>query len=149
LEAVARKPRMTLPKQGVYHVCARGVEKRAIYMDEADRLMFLALTRHASRRHDWDILVYCLMTNHFHFVVHAELEYVSRGMHLLNSRYAQGFNQRYLRVGHLFQGRFYAGHVEDDDGVERVCDYVLDNPVRAGICTTRDEWPWLGGSRYA
>jgi len=146
---VARKPRMTLPEEGVYHVCSRGVEKRAIYIDTADRLLFLALTRHASRRHRWDMLVYCLMTNHFHFVVRAKLDSVSRGMHLLNARYAQGFNHRYLRVGHLFQGRFYAGYVEGDEALERVCDYVLDNPIRAGICRSRGEWPWLGGAAYA
>jgi REP element-mobilizing transposase RayT len=89
------------------------------------------------------------MTNHFHFVVHAKLESISRGMHLLNARYAQGFNHRYERVGHLFQGRFYSGYVEGDDAIETVCDYVLDNPIRAGLCARRDQWPWLGGVLYA
>jgi REP element-mobilizing transposase RayT len=146
---MARRPRGDLPSEGVYHLCARGVEQRTIFLDIADRLLFLALVAHASRRNDWEILAYCLMTNHFHLVVQARLVEVSGGMHLLNGRYAQAFNHRYERHGHLFQGRFYAGYVEDDDAVAHVCDYVLDNPIRAGICRARDEWRWLGGSRYA
>lgn len=135
---------MTLPEQGVFHVCSRGVEKRAIFLDDADRHFFLALTRHAARRHRWELLVYCLMTNHFHFVVRAQLESLSRGMHLLNARYAQGFNHRHVRVGHLFQGRFYSGYVDGEEALGKVCDYVLDNPIRAGICERRADWPWLG-----
>ena len=142
---MARKPRNTLPPNGVFHLCSRGVERRAIYLDDADRVFFLALYRHARMRHRWDVLAYCLMTNHFHLVVNAPLDSITRGMHLLKARYGQAFNHRYARTGHLFQGRFYSGYV-DEDAVEKVCDYVLDNPIRAGICRARDEWPWLGSS---
>ncbi len=142
---MARQPRSTLPASGVFHLCSRGVERRAIYLDDADRLFFLALYRHARARHRWDVLAYCLMTNHFHLVVNAPLESIQRGMQLLKARYGQAFNHRYARTGHLFQGRFYSGCVEAD-AVEKVCDYVLDNPIRAGICNTRDEWPWPGPS---
>jgi REP element-mobilizing transposase RayT len=145
---MARQPRCTLPSSGVFHLCSRGVEQRPIYLDDADRLFFLALYRHARARHTWDVLAYCLMTNHFHIVVDAKLDAVQRGMHLLKARYGQAFNHRYSRSGHLFQGRFYSGYVEEN-AVEKVCDYVLDNPVRAGICNARADWSWLGGSAYA
>jgi len=144
---MARKPRCTLPAEGVFHLCSRGVERRAIYLDDADRLLFLALYRHALTRHRWEVMAYCLMTNHFHLVVSAPLESIQRGMQLLKSRYGQAFNHRYARTGHLFQGRFYAGYVEEA-AVQTVCDYVLDNPIRAGVCNCRDDWPWLG-PRYA
>lgn len=35
--------------------------------------------------------------------------------------------------------------VRDDEHLVNACDYVLDNAVRAGLCATRDDWPWLGG----
>jgi REP element-mobilizing transposase RayT len=132
----------------VFHLCSRGVERRAIYLDDADRLFFLALFRQARARHEWDVLAYCLMTNHFHLVVEANLDAIQGGMHLLKGRYGQAFNHRYARSGHLFQGRFYSGYVESE-AIGHVCDYVLDNPIRAGICRARIDWPWLGGSAYA
>jgi REP element-mobilizing transposase RayT len=145
---VARVLRTELPAEGVYHVCSRGVERRAIYLDDVDRRLFLSLAGIARTRCDWNVLVYCLMTNHFHIVIDGRIEAITAGMHLIKARYAQSFNQRYTRTGHLFQGRFYSGYVEDD-AVEKVCDYVLDNPVRAGICNARADWPWLGGAYYA
>jgi REP element-mobilizing transposase RayT len=123
------------------------VQRRSIYLDDTDRQLFLALKGMAEQRCEWNVLVYCLMTNHFHIVMEARIAAISEGMHFLKARYAQSFNHRYTRTGHLFQGRFYSGYVEDD-AVEKVCDYVLDNPIRAGICQTRDEWPWLGGVRF-
>jgi putative transposase len=63
-------------------------------------------------------------------------------MHRLNGLYAQGFNNRYERSGHLFQNRFGARLIDDDRKLENVCAYVLDNPVRAGLTATAEGWPW-------
>jgi REP element-mobilizing transposase RayT len=146
---VARVLRTALPVAGVFHVCSRGVERRAIYLDDTDRHFFLALAGMAQKRCDWNVLVYCLMTNHFHVVIDGKIDAITQGMHMLKARYAQSFNHRYERTGHLFQGRFYSGYVEGDETVAKVCDYVLDNPIRAGICNARADWPWLGGAFYA
>ena len=70
-------------------------------------------------------------------------------MHGLNFRYAQRFNERHDRVGHLFQGRFGARAVEGDEHFHAVGAYVLDNAVRAGLCASRDEWRWCGGELRA
>lgn len=144
-----RRPRNQLPAFGVFHVTARGVNRCAIFVDDADRRSFLALVDAASFQYGWRILAYCLMTNHTHFVITAPLTALSKGMQLLNGRYAQDFNRRYERSGHLFQGRFHARAVEDDEDLAGVCDYVLDNPIRAGLCRRREEWPWLGGALAA
>jgi hypothetical protein len=55
------------------------------------------------------------------------------------------FNVRHERRGHLFQERFHARAIRDDEHLANACDYVLDNAVRAGLCASRDDWPWLGG----
>ncbi len=67
----------------------------------------------------------------------------------VNFRIAQRFNERHDRVGHLFQGRFGARAIEGDAHFSNVAEYVLDNAVRAGLCATREEWPWLGGELVA
>jgi hypothetical protein len=62
----------------------------------------------------------------------------------LNGVYAQSFNRRYGRRGHLFGDRFWSGLIEDDEELHDTCLYVLANPVRAGLCATAAQWPWSG-----
>ena len=144
-----RAPRSVLPLEGVYHVTARGVAKQEIVRDDDDRRCFRRRLNLARARHRWIVSAWCLMTNHYHLVVVCDLERLSRGLHLLNFRHAQAFNERHDRVGHLFQGRFDARVIEGDEHFLTVCEYVLDNPVRAGLCDDRAEWRWLGGEVLA
>jgi putative transposase len=142
---VARLPRCVLPELAVFHLTGRGVAGEAIYRDDHDHFRFGSYLRLATLRWRWQLLAYCMLTNHFHAIVLGELESVSRGMHLLGFRYAQRFNERHDRRGHLFQDRFHARVIRDDEHLVRACEYVLDNAVRAGLCATREDWPWLGG----
>ena len=52
------------------------------------------------------------------------------------------FNRRYERRGHLFGGRFHAWVLDDDEYLQRTCEYIAQNPVRAGLCSQAEEWPW-------
>jgi hypothetical protein len=63
-------------------------------------------------------------------------------MHYLNAVYAQRFNTRYGRVGHLFQGRFKSILVQEGPHLAATVRYIVRNPVRAGICSTPAEWRW-------
>ena len=144
-----RQPRFqSLPPAGIYHVTARGVARQSIAADDADRRRFVSLLDGASRKHNWELLAYCLMPNHFHLVVASTVEALSRGMHSVEFRYAQRFNERHDRAGHLFQGRFFARSIEGDESFARVCTYVFENPVRAELCARRDAWQWSGGALF-
>jgi hypothetical protein len=81
------------------------------------------------------------MGNHFHLVVETPQPNLARGMRRLNAAYAQGFNARYDRVGHVFQGRYKAVLIEKNAHLLEVCRYVVLNPVRAGLCTGPERWP--------
>ena len=142
---MARAPRIQVAN-GVYHVGTRGVERRPIFGDDADRVCFVAMLKRITRRLDWTCHVYCLMTNHYHLVVGTAKPNISRGMQWLNGFYAEGFNDRYAREGHLFERRFWSEIIEGDESYENRCRYVLLNPVRAGLCELAEEWPWSGGS---
>jgi hypothetical protein len=63
-------------------------------------------------------------------------------MHSLHGAYAQGFNEKWTRVGHLFQSRFGSRLVHDELGLMRVLAYIEANPVAAGLCTGPADWPW-------
>jgi putative transposase len=141
LRPMARTARSLLP-DGVFHVTARGVARRPIYLDDEDRRLFAGLLGYIVEDHAWRVLATCLMGNHFHLVVDAEREQLSRGMHRLGGRYADAFNARYARAGHLFGDRFGARVVGDDEHLATVCGYVVDNPVRAGLCERAADWPW-------
>ena len=139
-----RMPRELLP-DGIYHVTQRGTGQIAIVRDDIDRRFFVRQLTEVTRRFGWVCYVFCLMNNHFHLVIETERLALSAGMHRLNFLHAQRFNRRYERVGHLFQSRFKARVVEDDDDLAAVCHYVLSNPVRAGLCKRIEDWPWSGG----
>jgi REP element-mobilizing transposase RayT len=93
---------------------------------------------------EWKCHAYCLMSTHFHLLLETKRELLSRGMHRLNGLYAQGFNKRYGRKGHLFEGRFSAYVIDRDDHFEEAYRYVIDNPVQAGLCAEPGDWPWTG-----
>ena len=135
-----RRPRAILG-DGVFHVTARGNARVAIFVDEADYRGFVKLLTTVARRNSWLVHAYCLMPNHFHLVVEARGIDLSRGMRALNGGYAQYFNNRYDRTGHLFQGRFDARLI-DDDRFRDVREYVLENPLRAGLCARVEDYPW-------
>jgi putative transposase len=149
VRAVARLPRNVLPREGVYHVTTRGVARLAISRDDQDRRRYLVLLARAVRRENWHCYAFCLMPNHHHLIVETSLARLSSGMHGLNGVYAQEFNERHRRSGHLFGGRFAAFAIESDDHLMRACEYVFQNPVRAGLCEEARDWRWSGTRWHA
>jgi putative transposase len=146
---VGRMPRLTrseLP-DGIYHVTTRGVERRKIFLDDDDHRFLLGLLDATTVPPHWTLHARCLMPNHFHLVVETTPVQLSAAMRRLNGRYAEGFNAKYDRAGHLFGGRFGVRVVESDAHLESACRYVILNPVRAGLCKTAADWPW-SWSRY-
>ena len=143
-----RMPRNQLGDGRFFHLYARGVDSMVIFRDRDDRLEFLALLSTAVDRHTWRCHAFCLMDTHFHLVVEAALERISRGMHLLLFRYATRFNRRNRRHGHLFGDRYGARLIESDDALSRTVEYVLHNPVRAGMVATSADWPWCAAAHH-
>jgi hypothetical protein len=82
------------------------------------------------------------MKNHYHLLIETPKGKLSKGMRELNGVYTQGFNQRYRRVGHLFQGRYKAIIVEKDNHLLSLCRYVVLNPVRVGLIKKPEQWRW-------
>lgn len=145
---MARLPRSVFPAFGIFQVTTRGVDGCVVFRDRDDRLSFLAQLWQATRRNDWHVYVVCLMTTHYHLVLKARREAVSRGLHRLNGLHAETFNARHGRTGHLWGDRFALWQVRDDEHLRATCDYVLQNPVRAGLCARASDWEWAW-SRFA
>ncbi len=140
---MARVVRSDLP-DGYFHVVTRGVDRCAIFRDDHDRSFFLDLFSRATGRVRWNCHALCLMTTHYHLVLESTRANLSQGLHFLNGLYAQRFNLRHRRTGHLFGDRFSCRVIEDEEHLFEACRYVVNNPVRAGMCAHANEWPWAG-----
>ena len=138
---MARPLRIEFPG-AVYHVTSRGNAKQAIFIDDEDKDRFFDVLSIVVERFNWLCHAYCLMENHYHLLIETPNGNLSKGMRELNGVYTQGFNQRYRRVGHLFQGRYKAIIVEKDNHLLSLCRYVVLNPVRVGLIKEPEKWRW-------
>ena len=138
---MARPLRIEFPG-AVYHVTSRGNARQAIFIDDEDRGRFLDVLSIVVEMFKWLCHAYCLMENHYHLLIETPNGNLSKGMRELNGVYTQWFNQRYRRVGHLFQGRYKAIIVEKDNHLLSLCRYVVLNPARAGLIKKPEQWRW-------
>lgn len=127
---------------GFFHITGRGVGRATIFLDDVHYRTFMDIFDATTRRFEWICHRYCLLPNHYHLVVQTSRIRLSRGMHRLNFLYAQWFNAIHDRPGHVFQNRFGARVIEDDEYFESACEYLDSNPVRAGLCDRPEDWPW-------
>ena len=138
-----RTARADLPN-GIYHVVNRGIDDAPIYVDDTDRKTFLTLLGRVVADHDWTCHAFCLMTTHYHLIVETDQPNLSQGMRRLNGGYAQTFNARHNRRGHLFGSRYSVYVIDRENHFVKSCAYVLEIPVRAGPCEQPSDWPWSG-----
>ena len=141
---MARKLRRFYPGVPV-HMTARGVDDQPIFLSDLDRYELLGILRKTTERVRWQTVAWCLMTTHYHVLVVAPDEpRVSWAMQTINSVYAREFNARHGRRGHVFGERFGDKLVESDGQLRRTINYILENPVRAGMVKRIEDWPWSG-----
>ena len=137
-----RNPRLEAPDL-LYHVGSRGVERRQISdCADYDREYFVGLLGKVVRKFFWHVHAYCLMGNHFHLILDTPRANLSAGMQYLKGEYAQWFNAVVGREGVLFERRFWSRIARSEAYVLELSRYVVLNPVRAGLTSSPDEWPW-------
>ena len=132
----------------VTHVIARGNERRPLWRDDADRERYLDLLGESCGKHGARVLAFCLMPNHVHLALQTGPAPISRVVHDVHARYAQYFNRRYDRSGHLFQGRFRGFVVDRDAYLLEVVRYIHRNPVKARLATRPEDFPWSSHRLY-
>jgi len=126
----------------VYHVTSRGDRQERIFKDDIDRRRLLAILDSALLRFDAEMFAFCLMGNHYHFVMRTRQPTLSRLMRQVNGEYTRAFNHRHELTGHVFQGRFHGVLVDSDSYLLTLCRYVEMNPVRAGLVKSPEQWLW-------
>ncbi|MEA5480605.1 transposase [Pseudanabaena galeata UHCC 0370] len=132
-----------------YHVYNRGNNCQPIFFDKENYLYFLRLSRYYLVDEHISILAYCLMPNHYHFLVQCNGGNLSEAMKLLSLTYTKSINKRFNRVGSLFQGRFKAILVDSDEYLVHLVRYIHLNPVKADLVNSASEWEFSSFSEYA
>ncbi len=138
-------PRMARASVGgyFYHVLNRGNARARVFHDNNDMLEFVSLMQQSSLRLPMRIVAYCLLPNHFHLVLQpwndADL---GRWMHWLLTSHVRKYIKKYASTGHVWQGRFKAFPIQNDQHLTTVVRYVERNPLRAGLVDQAQDWPW-------
>ena len=140
-----RKPRQTVAG-GRYHVFSRGNRRQPTFSGDEDRRRHLWGLADVAERFGWLLLAWCQMGNHDHMIVETPIDNLSRGMQRLKGMYAQWYNETHGVDGHLYGGRFGSVLIVRDEHMLELCRYLALNPVRAGLCSVPEDWPW---SSYA
>ncbi len=141
-----RGPRLEAPGT-LHHVIARGIERCAIFADDADRsdlLQRLAIVLSTSQSACY---AWCLMPNHLHLLWRSGQAPLSRCLQRALGGYAGAFNRRHHRSGHLFQNRFKSTVVQDDRYLLELVRYIHLNPLRARLLAdlaALDTYAWTG-----
>lgn len=125
---MARKLRIQY-EGAIYHVTARGVEKRPIFDDERDCGHFLERLQDGVAEYGVRLYLFCLMKNHFHLLVETPKMNLSAFMHKIQTAHTVYYNIRHERSGHLLQGRYSAKLVQDDKYLNKLSRYIHLNPI--------------------
>lgn len=117
-----------------------------IFLDEEDYLRFVRIVGDVVEAFEIECWSYCVLPNHYHAALRPSQPNLSRAMQVVHSTYAQWWNRKHGRVGHVFQGRFKDQIIDTNEYLLVLCRYIALNPVRAGLTQAPDQWRW---SSYA
>ncbi len=154
----------------IYHVFNRGVNKGDIFFSQKDYERFLSAARHYLTKNSKfsyekdtnsndpvslelkpkvEILAYCLMPNHFHFLIkQLKEDGITSYMRRFMNSYSHYVNVKNKRVGPLFQGRFKGVLIDSDEQLLHVSRYIHLNPLVSSLVADLNDYPWSSYKAY-
>jgi len=151
---------MKFYQENIYHVYNRGNNSQTIFFEEDNYFYFLNKMRRHLLPHS-DILAWCLMPNHFHWMIHIRgnsesglSTQLNRNIGILLRSYTRAINNKYGKTGSLFQPKTKAKNLNpsetDNNYYPLTCFlYIHQNPLRAGLVTQIGDWKFSSFKDYA
>lgn len=143
-----RQARLDVPG-ALHHIMVRGANQSALFEDEQDRARFLERLGEKVTEARASVYAWALMDTHAHILFKSGQEGISAVMRKLLTWYAQYYNRRHRRRGHLFENRYKSILCDEDHYLLPLIRYIHLNPVRAGVIKVLkklDSYPWSGHS---
>jgi len=129
---------------GLYHVYNRFARGEDVFANPEEAIEFAELLREVKQRDGLTVYAWALLSNHFHVALRTSAVPLSRTMQYLQGTYSRGFNRRWRRTGPLWQSRYQARVIDDQDYFDQVMVYIHLNPVRAGLADDPVEYVFSG-----
>lgn len=124
-----------------YHIFNRGANKRKIFFEEENYVYLLKKLKHYVKKYEFSVLAYCLMPNHYHFVLRQDGDIpLNIPIAFLFNGYTKAVNKRYNRTGTLFEGTFKSIEVEYANYLLELCRYIHRNRVDDGLVEQIEDW---------
>lgn len=148
---LARKDILDWLPGGFYHIYNHAARQGSIFREPANYLFVVARLQQYARNFDINVISYCLMPNHYHFLLRqdGETEAGLLPQRVFNS-YTKAYNKRYEQSGTLFEHRFQAKPIKGSNYLMQLCRYIHANPVKDGLVADPADWPysnyldWIG-----
>jgi putative transposase len=145
---MARLPRLALPGYP-HHVIQRGNNKQAIFATVADYRVLLDLLEENAKKFKVALHAYVLMSNHFHLLATPQSkDGLPKMMQAVGRSYVRYFNDKHKRTGTLWEGRYKSTLIQTDRYLLACMAYIDLNPVRAGLVTQPQDYPWSSHLHY-
>lgn len=138
----ARKESFT----GLYHVVGCGNGR--IFERQQDKMQLILQMEQARQKNEIEIFAYCVMEDHFHMLIRADLKVLSGYMHDLTGRYSLYFNGKKGRCGHVFGERYKSDCIEKETTFWNCVRYIHNNPIRAGKSVNIGQYPYSSAKEY-
>lgn len=132
----------------VYHVTARGNERKKIFFSKTDYVKFLQYLTEAKKKFNIILHSYVLMSNHYHLIIETPKANLSRAMHYINGSYSTYINIKRKRSGHVYQGRYKSIIVDKDNYLLELSRYIHLNPVRAKMVEKPEDYLYSSYASY-
>lgn len=134
-----------------YHIFNRVIEGEDLFRESKNYLYCIQLIKRYSLKYEINVIAYCLMPNHYHFLLEQRSNQpVSTFVSMLFNSYVQKMNQIWDRKGLLFRARFKHVLVDRDEYLIHLCRYIHLNPVKAKLVSHPGDWyysnylDWVG-----
>lgn len=133
---------------GFYHVIVKGINKERIFNQRRERIYFKKIILKYLKNYQVEIYAYCIMSNHAHIMIRAEIQELSMFMARILAEYASYYNYKYYRNGHVFQNRFTSECIENEAYFWNCIRYIHMNPVKANIVKAPLKYKYSSMNEY-
>lgn len=133
---------------GYYHVMARGINHEQTFRQAREKNNFKRLLEKFSKKYEVEIYAYCIMPTHIHLLIKSEIQVLSAFMAIVLSEYAEYYNYKKERNGHVFQNRFKSECIEDERYFWNCIQYIHMNPVKANLAKNVSAYKYSSIQEY-